>query len=243
MKNKEQDVITGLMLSDAHLRKPGPNRRVHMAFTLKYADFASSIQKQLISLPWGKSSVYRYADRRTGKTYVQNRITTKVSDYLTSIYPLWYNNGKKVVPEDLAINSEVLLWWYLGDGHLHKKKNRPNYRRICLSTDSFSDEEIQRLIELLQDMLGDSSIYEEHKRIMIASDALCSFVSKVGDISPVSIYQYKFDFGQYADPDYKAKSYKSRPLAYINKFRKRHKVRELEYVNNDTILIKEKQDV
>ncbi|MHA2279285.1 MAG: hypothetical protein ACXAC5_00130 [Promethearchaeota archaeon] len=75
---------------------------------------------------------------------------------------------------------------------------------------------------------------------MIGRESLCSFVSKLGAISPVPSYQYKFDFGQYFNADYKAKSYKNRPLTHINEFRKKHKVRELEYVNKDTILIKEK---
>ncbi len=239
MKSIERDIITGLILSDAHLRKPGPNRRVHMGFTLKHKDFANSIQENLPSLSWGKSRTYSYHDKRTDKIYTQNLITTHISDYLTSIYDLWYENKKKMVP-NIQITSTVLLWWYLGDGSLLKNKNRPKFRRISLATQSFTSVEVDRLIIALREFLNTTHVYPESGSIIISRKGIYSFAQKVGIISPAKCYQYKFDFGQYLDADYHVKSYETRPLTYINEFRKKHKVRELEYVNKDTILTKEK---
>lgn len=238
MNKKEKDIIAGLLLSDAHLRKPGDKRRVSMSFTLKYADFASGIKKRVCSIPWGKDYVYKYRDKRTGNTYTQNRITTRVSDYLTSIYDLWYKNKKKIVP-DIELTSAVLLWWYLGDGCLLKKKSRPKFRRIALATQSFAPKEVKRLIVQIKELLNSEYVYPENGGIIISREGICSFADIIGTVSPVECYSYKFDFGQYLDSNYKAQGYKIRPLARINEFRKKHKVRELEYVNKNTILLKE----
>ena len=58
---------------------------------------------------------------------------------------------------------------------------------------------------------------------------MTKFAQVVGVISPVTDYQYKFDFGQYLDQDYFTKSYYKRPIKYINQYRQKHKVRELNY--------------
>ena len=100
-------------------------------------------------------------------------------------------------------------------------------------------KEIKHLIDQLKLFLNNESVYAEEGNIIVAREGICFFAQGIGD-SPVECYRYKFDFGQYLDPDYKSKSYANRPLAHINEFRKKNKVRELEYVNKEIILMKEK---
>lgn len=241
MTKYEKEILTGLILSDAHLRQPKSNHRVHMCLSLKHRDFAEEIIRHLDSVAWRKSIFHdSYFDKRTEKTYYRNQIRTRVSDYLTSIYPNWYKDKKKIIPPKLTLTSTVLLWWYLGDGCLAKKKSRPKYRRIVLATQSFTLNEVERLIVQLKELLDSEHVYPESGSIIVACEGICSFANIIGTVSPVKCYDYKFDFGQYLNKNYKAQSYKTRPLAQINEFRKKYKVRELEYVNKNTILIKEK---
>ena len=65
--------------------------------------------------------------------------------------------------------------------------------------------------------------------IFLSQTAITKFAEIVGIVYPVKKYQYKFDFGQYLNKDYFSNSYIKRPITYINKYRKKHKVRELDY--------------
>ena len=94
------------------------------------------------------------------------------------------------------------------------------------------------IVEKLRCNLG-SSVYIENRKIAIASSALCKFAEMVGVKCPISYYNYKFDFGQYLDGNYFQKSYSDRPIKYINSFRKKNKVRELNYISKDKILRRE----
>jgi len=228
LDNKQKCVIDGLLLSDGHLSISGKNARI--SFTLKYVGFAEAITESLPALNWSPIRAYKYSDNRTGNTYTQIKLRSRTSSYLTEQHSRWYPNGRKVVPSDLCLSITTLLWWYLGDGHLERKKSRPNYRRVCLSTDSFSEVESTMLQEKLVKLLGsDTSIYLETGRIMIGRNALCAFAKKIVDKNPVPEYDYKFDFGQYLDNSYLEKSYAKRPLAKINAYRKIHKVREFDF--------------
>ena len=135
----------------------------------------------------------------------------------------------KVVPKDIKIDATMLMWWYLGDGCLCRKKSRPNYRRIMLATDKFLEEENIFLMNLLKSFLNNQNLYLENNHIFIARDAICNFVNILGKKSPVNAYQYKFEFGQYKDCNYFKNSFKTRPIYIINKYRKKHHVRELDY--------------
>lgn len=227
MRKKEREIIDGLILSDAYVDKQGTNAR--LCFSLKHKDFAVAIVNSLPSLEWSPIKSTLYIDKRTNKEYCRNVLRSKVHSYLTQQRQRWYSNGKKIVPQDIYITPEVMLWWHLGDGHLAKKKSRPNYRQVCLATNCFSLLEVNFLIEKLSCLLGTSeSIYEEFGRIIIGQQALCSFALMLKNKNPVSVYDYKFNFGQYLNKNYFKDSFLSRPLHRINEYRRKNKVREFD---------------
>jgi len=135
-------------------------------------------------------------------------LSSKRDLFLTEQRKRWYPDGKKIVPLDIKLSKELLLWWYLGDGHLERKKARPAYRRVVLCTDCFEESELDFLIRLLRKELGNNSIYKESKHLIISRSALCNFAKYIGTDCPVPEYEYKFDFGQYKDPNYFRNSYK-----------------------------------
>jgi hypothetical protein len=156
--------------------------------------------------------------------------------YFNGQFERWYPSGSKIVPTDVEISKEMLLWWYIGDGCLIRKKSRPNWRRVNLATDSFTPDEVFCLIEKLGVFLGeDDNIYEEKNKIMISRKSLHCFSSLMQDACPIGTYQYKFDFGQYVDKGYWQNSFKTRPLSYINEFRRKNRVRELDFRSKQDI--------
>lgn len=238
LASDEQAVLEGLLLSDAHLRRSNENCNAQLGFTIKHRSFADAIVCNLPSLSWSPIVERDKYDSRTSNTYHSVTFRSHVDKLLTKEHIRWYPQGTKMVPRDIVLQPLTLLWWYLGDGCLERKKARPNYRRVCLSTDSFSDEELDFLIGQMRPLLG-SYVYKECGRIMVSRTSLCRFAELVGAKSPAECYRYKFEFGQYLDSEYFQKSFRTRPLNYINEFRKAHKVRELNYINKELILKKE----
>jgi len=69
----------------------------------------------------------------------------------------WYKkeNGKtfKIIPFDLNITPTTLLFWYLGDGSLIKRRNDSNrVPFIVFATNTFSKEDINFLVKKLKEL-------------------------------------------------------------------------------------------
>jgi hypothetical protein len=227
---KEQlSIFDGLMLSDASLTICRGNQNSRMSMTSKHRNFIEAMISNLSFLSWGPINDKYIYDKRTKKSYHSVRVHSHVSEWLTEQRHRWYPNGKKIVPKDVIVNKECLEWWYLGDGHLERKKNRPNARRVQLAVNGFTNSDNEILKNKLVDLLGNDAVYIECKNsIIISKLSLVKMATMLTD-SPVEVYKYKYEFGQYRNSEYFANSYNGRPLEKINKYRKIHKVRELDF--------------
>lgn len=152
--SQQHNIIIGLLLGDGYLRKNDSGNRNRNAFlsvlrSLKdkaYSQYHVDILKDHITASGLKeSSVF---DKRTNKFYHRCTFSTKSSLYLTTLHAKWYQNGKKVIPKDLQLNSEIIATWFADDGYIEKSKN--NYFRISLYTNGFSKEDVYFLRDLLQ---------------------------------------------------------------------------------------------
>lgn len=77
-------------------------------------------------------------------------VQSRTDEIITKLYTKWYPNDKKTLPLDYIekfLDEQALAWWYQDDGHL--KLVNGTVRKIILSTDSFSAEENDQLIQLL----------------------------------------------------------------------------------------------
>lgn len=200
---QQKSMFDGLMLSDASLSISG-NARFGM--TSKHRSFVDAARNALGFLSWGETTERDIYDKRTDKTYHSCRIRSHVNDWLTIQYYRWYVDGVKIVPKDVVIDKDVLEWWYVGDGHLCRKKSRPNYRRIIMATDSFSFQEKEFLCDQLKQRLHNDAVYIEGQKIAIAKQALVRMAQMLTTICPVSDYNYKYEFGPYVDENYHKKA-------------------------------------
>lgn len=79
---------------------------------------------------------------------------------LQKIHEQWYDGKKRILPEELSLNPTKVLHWYEGDGSYNKKPNR-----ICLNTQNFTKEEVNRLTDNLNKEIGiNSKFYKEQRR-------------------------------------------------------------------------------
>ena len=238
LTQKQKQIFDGLIISDACLSKSSKNGNARFSLVTKSKQFAEEVYRIFPSFPWSNPAVStrNRHDKRTGKSYSSTAARTRVDSFFTEQYQRWYPHGKKIIPKDIQISKDMLLWWYIGDGHLRRKKSRPNYRRVELATDSFKEKDILNVIEKVKLFLKEEdNIYIESNEIMIAKKSLHKFACLFKNGCNVSDYSYKFEFGQYLNVDYFKNSFKNRPISYINEFRKINKVRELNFISKNDI--------
>lgn len=206
----QKEIFDGLATSDAHLgRCETPLANSYFRLQCKYKGFAEAVKSSL-NLNWSPIKHKFIYDQRTKKTYEHYWLNSRRDTFITSQRKRWYPEGKKIVPSDFQVTRLSLLWWYIGDGCLSRKKSRPTYRRIQLAVDCFSEEEKVSLVEKLKYFLKDDNVYRETDGIVISRSGVNKFANIVGLKSPVEEYQYKFDFGQYLDENYFKNNYNKR---------------------------------
>jgi len=108
----------------------------------------------------------------------------------------WYDGSSKKIPRDIKITPLMLKLWYYGDGSIVTKREKFNTCILRLSTDGFSDDDIDFLVEQLRVQVGLSSQKAE-KRIRIKSASVPSFFRYIGRKSDLTCYSYKFDVDEW----------------------------------------------
>ncbi len=176
------NILTGLLLGDGHIDSNNSCGRYTQG--CKYLEFLEHI-KLLLPLDWGPI----WEDKKWDCYHLKSRFNPSLLDFRTG----WYQKGKKMVPKNLEITPECLLYWFLSDGSIDfsNKKKFPNskYCRIRLATDGFTTEENLFLIKKLKDLGIESSLCSN--RISILGSSVQKFFNIIGK-SPVDCYDYKW---------------------------------------------------
>jgi len=109
----QKSLIIGTILGDGYLRIiPGRKNallEINHSFKAKdYVDWKYSILKNVTVSP-PKS-------RKTNNGRIAYRFYTKQLPELTELYKMFYKDKKKIVPNNLTLNSTILSVWYMDDG-------------------------------------------------------------------------------------------------------------------------------
>jgi len=108
----------------------------------------------------------------------------------------WYPNGKKIVPPDVRITPISLLLWYLGDGSI--TKSGISYT-IRFATCSFDPDDINNILIPKLEALGLEAWIDGCGKndIKMSTKSTNKFFDIIGHKSPISCYNYKFEFHQW----------------------------------------------
>jgi DNA-binding XRE family transcriptional regulator len=153
-KIKLFDMINGTLLSDASVRV-WKNKYFYYSLNAKDRDFLKWVDKKFRKV---KLSTYIVLNNKISKVFTLGfYINARSRKELSSLRDIWYKevNGKttKVVPKGLKLSPTTLLFWYLGDGSLIRRKNDANrVPFIVLATNSFSEEDVDFLIQKLKEL-------------------------------------------------------------------------------------------
>lgn len=166
LSQEAKNIIIGSMLGDGHITKWGYFSEKHSPAQLEYLKWKASFFPHITTdKSW---SYYESIDKRSGSLIKTHNYRTTTHSWLIEIEKLWYKtvNGKriKIVPNEIDewMNKQVLAVWFMDDGHTDwmyrngKKISKGSNPSCRLCTESFSESEIDKLMDTVSD-LGISS--------------------------------------------------------------------------------------
>ena len=113
-----QEMIDGLVLTDASLRLRNTNGNATFSITSKHKSFCDKISNTF--LMHGITGIVRQHD--PGKEMKQAGHTSwrfeshVAGSFLTDLYHKWYQNNIKHIPNALNLTPVVLAFCFMGDG-------------------------------------------------------------------------------------------------------------------------------
>lgn len=182
----QKSVIIGTILGDGYLRIiPGRKNailEINHSFKAKdYVDWKYLILKNITVSPPRR--------RRTNEGRIAYRFYTKQLSELTELYKIFYKDNKKVVPDNLILNSTILSVWYMDD--VSKCGNSNFY----LNTQQYSLDDQRKLINKLENLGLKARLNKDKKywRIRFLSESLSEFKRLIGDEIILSM-KYKIGY-------------------------------------------------
>lgn len=153
LNDYQKQALIGLALGDIYIDKATPNSNVRLVFDQsssvsvhsEYLYFLYDIFKVFVLSP--AKSTYRKPDKRTNKTYNSIIFKTRMLPCFNYLRELFYKEKKKIVPLNIGelLTPVGLAFLIMDDGYLGSNGE------LGLCTHSFSLEEIEMLIKVLQD--------------------------------------------------------------------------------------------
>jgi hypothetical protein len=118
-----------------------------------------------VHLPGPGRSIVRWSDlgrqdKKTGKICTSVEFQTCSLPCFGELYNLFYLEGKKVIPSNIGdlLTPSGLAYWIADDGGFEEPK-----RRVTLSTNSFSFDEVNLLLGVLNDKFNLKCYINKHK--------------------------------------------------------------------------------
>ena len=156
MINKDiKDLITGMVISDAHIEKGKLSKNARLKFKQKNRGFVNHIYDQLNPTGVVKTPVREELQKLNSKVFSSYVFKTTVHTYFTELHKKWYRqqDGKniKIIPADIMelLTARALAYFIAGDGSYCKTNGV-----VTLCTDSFTKTEVRLLIKTLATNFG-----------------------------------------------------------------------------------------
>lgn len=183
----QRSIIIGMLLGDGYIRIV-PGRKdafleINHAFSQKeYVDWKYEMLKSICTS--GPVS------RKENGTRVAYRFTTRQHPELTEFQMLFYKNGVKQVPRNVALDPMMLAVWFMDDGSKCRASD------VYLNIQQFSREDQEYCLTLLSSLGINASLNrdKEYWRIRIKKNSLPIFFSMIREhIIPSMSYKLNHD--------------------------------------------------
>ena len=181
-------MFDGNVLGDGTILNPDRKRKNSYLFTFynKHKSYLEWLSTRLIILKerpiWNKS----YLDSRTNKWYSCYWMRSLSSPFLSAQYQRWYPNGVKLIPDDINVNSDFLLHFFLDDG------SRASNGAYYFALDAQPIDRVEFLRAKIEAYTGfPTSIHRNGKGYRLYIPRRFDFLGLIGDC-PVKEYEYKW---------------------------------------------------
>ena len=149
LTQRQKAILVGSLLEDATVELRWKNARARFAHSVIQKEYLFWKHKEFCTIATAEPQFVRQTIHwQTGKIYTNWHFSTKALPELNNYRHLFYQGGKKIVPDDienLLTDPLSLAVWIMDDGY---KRNDCDAVRI--STESFSLQEHQLLIKCLK---------------------------------------------------------------------------------------------
>lgn len=186
LSNEKLQILNGCLLGDGTLEKQ-PCKSSNFSYSSSELDHVQVAYKLLSEFA---SPSCKNGPRKRKDGF---RFRTQSNIFFYKLRQKWYPEGKKIIPQDLTLSPLTCLWWYLGDGHLAKKK-----QQIELATQCFNEVDIDFLVQKLH-QLNFEAYKRRHRHqfaIIVPRRKVKQFLEYIGPC-PVKCYNYKWDRKEY----------------------------------------------
>lgn len=193
----QRDVLVGSLLGDGHITKKIKSNNCRFIYGTSIENhtkfIGSFFYDYLTPATKDKPRYRRRFSKETNKEYHSYFIDTQSNITFTKLRDVWYKNNIKKIPNDLKLNSNICLVWYIGDGSICRSNGC-----ITLSTESFKKEDLEYVI-LPQLKRFEARLNISHKkyfRVVIPHRRTKEFLDYIGDC-PIKEMKYKWDVVEY----------------------------------------------
>jgi hypothetical protein len=188
-----KNILIGLFLGDLCAQKRATNTNLHFEQGLIHEDYISHLYDLFKDYcNSGLKHSDRKVDSRTGQIYTRIQFTTYSLPCFNELYYLFYPNKVKVIPQNIGelLTPIGLAYWIADDGFFNKKG-----KTVVLSTDSYTLDEVNLLLQVLTDKFGLICYKSKHGKghvIYISSRSLSDLQSLIGHFIP-DVMKYKIN--------------------------------------------------
>ena len=201
LNNQQKNYLYGAMLGDGCLSKSNKGINSQFIYTSKSFQHVEFVSKPFEKILYKEGIKYTTInDKRTNKSYERYTFRTITDIGFENERVIWYPDSKKHIPNNLKLNPEICLIWYIGDGGICNGKAT---QYIKLSTHCFDREE-QEDILLPQLFDFDASLMKadldvngkQQYFIYIPRLKMMDFLNYIGEC-PFDDYKYKWNYNEY----------------------------------------------
>lgn len=188
LTDTQKSVLTGLMLGDGCLYRREKTHNPYLTVCRSSVDKNYLLWQYYLFAEFCKRKPVDYTiyDNRTKMNYHGCKFTTRRIPLFNEWYDKWYPNGKKTIPDDLQLDPLSLAIWFCDDGHIKNTCSKWRFR-LKLSTDGFSENDVEKLISILEkryNYIFNKYKNGDHFRIDVSGDAARAFVREIDPTIP-----------------------------------------------------------
>ena len=179
----QKSIIIGSILGDGSLRKAQGRRNAllevnHSFSSKKYVDWKYQHLKDLVITPPKK--------RKSNGKRIAYRFTTRSLPEISQFYERFYQNGKKVIFENIILDPLIMAVWFMDDGN-------KTYNALYLNTQQFDLDGQHKLINQLSNQWSIEATLNKDKiyyRIRIRTSSTPKF-KKIIQSFVLPMFYYK----------------------------------------------------